>query len=65
MPKYDITAEDISSIMDINYVSVLWGKKIKRIVKSGNLYNKSRQVKWRIYETCLQELYEGIKRAGM
>ena len=30
-----------------------------------NLYNKSRQVKWRIYGTCLQELYEGFKRAGM
>lgn len=37
----------------------------KEIGKVRNLYNKSRQVKWRIYETCLQELYEGIKRAGM
>ena len=36
-----------------------------RTVNERNLYNKSRQVKWRIYGTCLQELYEGFKRAGM
>ena len=35
------------------------------VIQNRNLYNKSRQVKWRIYGTCLQELYEGFKRAGM